>query len=395
VKETTTRRRFLEGAALGLGAAAVFDSPAFAQGGGAPNRAKPPFAIASWNGVAAVTKAVEVLKGGGDTLDAVVAGVNIVELDPKDNSVGYGGLPNERGDVELDASVMHGPTRRAGAVASLRGVRMPSLVAKAVLERTDHILIVGQGARDFATAHGFENVSLLTEESRLAWMVWKEGLSSTDKWGPSPLVPEPASAAGRKKMAEVLRRPSWDLADRMANGDAAAREALLARCEHLARRPPTGTINCLALDANGDLSGVTTTSGLAWKIPGRVGDSPLVGCGLYVDNEVGAAGSTGRGEEVIYINGSRTVVEYMKRGMAPEQAAVEALKLIAARYGNDRKKIREFDVNFYAVNKKGEYGGAAIWSHMTNDDGSKVRRTFAVDDGSGGRPVESAFLFES
>jgi N4-(beta-N-acetylglucosaminyl)-L-asparaginase len=394
VNDKTSRRQFLEGAALAAASVGLAENALAQSGNAAVKRAKPPVAIASWNGVAAVSKAVEVMKAGGDTLDAVIAGVNIVELDPKDNSVGYGGLPNERGDVELDASVMHGPTRRAGAVASLRGVRMPSLVAKAVLERTDHILIVGQGARDFATAHGFENVSLLTEESRLAWMVWKEGLSATDKWGPSPVMPEPASPAGRKKMAEVLRRPSWDLADRVANGDPELRETLLARAAHLAKHPPTGTINCLALDANNDLSGVTTTSGLAWKIPGRVGDSPLIGCGLYLDNDVGAAGSTGRGEEVIYINGSRTVVEYMKRGMAPEQAAVEALKLIAARYGNDLKKLREFDVNFYALNKKGEYGGAALWSHMSNDDGTKSRRTFAVDDGSGGRPVESAYLFE-
>ncbi len=357
-------------------------------------RATPPISVASGNGVAAVSKAVEMMRGGGDTLDAVIAGVNIVELDPKDNSVGYGGLPNERGDVELDASVMHGPTRRAGAVASLRGVREPSKVAKVVLERTDHILIVGQGAREFATAHGFEDVNLLTEESRIAWLRWKEGLSDSDKWGPSPYVPAPASPAGQKKISAARQRPSFQLAERYAAGDTGRRDELLTWADEVSLKPPTGTINCLALDSASDISGVTTTSGLAWKIPGRVGDSPLVGCGLYVDNDTGAAGSTGRGEEVIYINGARSVVEYMRRSMSPEQACLEALKLIAARYGNDLEKLRDIDVNFYALNKRGEYAGAAIWSHTINSRGEKRRRQFAFADAQGGRPLDSAYLFE-
>ena len=139
---------------------------------------------------------------------------------------------------------------------------------------------------------------------------------------------------------------------------------------------------------------MTTTSGLAWKIPGRVGDSPLIGCGLYVDNEVGAAGSTGRGEEVIYINGARTVVEYMKRGMSPEQACLDALKLIAARYGNDQAKLKDLGVNFYALNKRGEYACASMWSHSLSGKGERHPNHFAVDDGTGGRLVESAYLFE-
>ncbi|HVF86400.1 MAG TPA: N(4)-(beta-N-acetylglucosaminyl)-L-asparaginase [Pyrinomonadaceae bacterium] len=397
-----SRRRFLGSAAAGLGAATLgAQRPASAssaeespQGANTtvPRRAAPPLAVASDNGIAAVTKAVEVMRGGGDTLDAVIAGVEIIELDPKDNSVGYGGLPNERGDVELDASVMHGPTRRAGAVASLRGVRRPSQVARAVLERTDHILIVGQGARDFATAHGFEDVNLLTEESRVAWLRWKEGLSDSDKWGPTLYPPAPASPAGKKKLAG--ERSSFRLAEIYGNGDAQRRDALLAWADEVARKPPTGTINCLALDGAFDISGVTTTSGLAWKIPGRVGDSPLIGCGLYVDNEVGAAGSTGRGEEVIYINGARSVVEYMKRGVSPEQACLDALKLIAARYGNDQDKLKNIDVNFYALNKRGDYAGAAIWSHSVNSKGERRRRLFAADDGKGGRLFDSAYLFE-
>jgi N4-(beta-N-acetylglucosaminyl)-L-asparaginase len=402
MKTDRSRRKFLGRAAAALTAAAIVTplgpDPAAAQPqpqSPGPRTSRPPLAVASGNGVEAVTKAVEVMRAGGDTLDAVIAGVNIVELDPRDNSVGYGGLPNERGDVELDASCMHGPTRRAGAVASLRGVREPSKVARAVLERTDHILIVGQGAREFATAHGFEDVNLLTAESRVAWMRWKETLSPTDKWGPSPYTPAPASPAGERRIAEERRRPSYLLAESYAGGDPEKRDELLAWADEVARRPPTGTINCIALDRAFDISGVTTTSGLAWKIPGRVGDSPLIGCGLYVDNEVGAAGSTGRGEEVIYINGARTVVEYMKRGASPEQACLDALKLIAARYGNDRERLREIDVNFYALNKRGEFAGAAIWNGTRTARGELRRRQFAAaPDGGRGRLFESAYLFE-
>jgi N4-(beta-N-acetylglucosaminyl)-L-asparaginase len=395
------RRNFLGDATKVVGAAIAaghLTSNGFAQGTSDSQarygrKAVPPIAVSSSNGVAAVTKAVEVMRSGGDTLDAVISGVNIVELDPKDNSVGYGGLPNEQGDVELDASVMHGPTRRAGAVASLRGVRTPSRVAKVVMERTDHILIVGQGAREFATAHGFENVNLLTEESRIAWLYWKETMSDKDKWGPSPYTPTPASAAGLKKVALERSGESFSAADELSGGDIRRRDEILAMAAEAARKPPTGTINCLALDSAGDLSGVTTTSGLAWKIPGRVGDSPLIGCGLYVDNEVGGAGSTGRGEEVIYINGARTVVEYMKRGMSPEQACLDALKLIAARYGNDPVKLKDIDVNFYALNKRGDFAGAAIWSHSLNSKGELNRRHFAADEGTGGKLFESAYLF--
>ncbi|MBA2341685.1 MAG: N(4)-(beta-N-acetylglucosaminyl)-L-asparaginase [Pyrinomonadaceae bacterium] len=398
-----SRRKFIGSAAVGLSVAALgvelgANAPAQNTGAGqsdsSQRRATPPLAVSSANGMAAVAKAVERIRAGADTLDAVIEGVNIVELDPKDNSVGYGGLPNERGDVELDASVMHGPTRRAGAVASLRGVRTPSKVARAVLERTDHILIVGQGAREFATAEGFEDVNLLTEESRIAWMRWKEGLSNTDKWGPSPYMPQPASPAGERRQRE--QSSSFRLADEYSQGDAKRRDAVLAWADEVARRPPTGTINCIALDSSFDISGVTTTSGLAWKIPGRVGDSPLIGCGLYVDNDTGAAGSTGRGEEVIYINGARTVVEYMRQGRSPEQACLDALKLIAARYGNDRRKLEDIDVNFYALNKKGEYAGAAIWSDTVTSRGERRRRQFAVSDSAnrGGRLVESAYLFK-
>lgn len=318
-------------------------------------------------GIACVSKAMEIIRSGGDTLDAVVAGVKIVEDDPRDSSVGYGGLPNEEGDVELDASVMHGPSRRAGAVASLRYIRNPASVAKLVLERTDHLLLVGEGALRFALKHGFRKEELLTESSRQAWLAWRESLNPADGWGPSPL--RTAGEQGRKVSAAGL-----------AKEEIALNEWIAEKLRHR----QTGTINCLAINAAGDISGVTTTSGLAWKIPGRVGDSPLVGSGLYVDNEVGAAGSTGRGEECIYINGSHTIVENMRRGMAPTDAAMDAIKRISHRYGDNLTELAKFSINFYAINKRGEHGGASLWKGGT----------YAVHDGREARIVPCAWLYE-
>jgi N4-(beta-N-acetylglucosaminyl)-L-asparaginase len=334
---------------------------ASANGANVPKRGVEP------RGVSCVERAMQIMKSGGDTLDAVVAGVNIVEDDPDDSSVGYGGLPNEECEVELDASVMHGPTRRAGAVANLHHIKNPASVAKLVLESTDHILLVAEGALRFALKHGFKKQDLLTEEARKAWLAWREGLNPRDNWGPSWHKTAPAGGAKtsqRNLSPEEVALNSW--------------------IEEILRDRPTGTINCLAVDANGDISGVTTTSGLAWKIPGRVGDSPLIGCGLYVDNEVGAAGSTGRGEECIYINGAHTVVENMRRGMSPTDAAMDAVKRVAARYGNNKDELATISINFYAVNKKGEYGAATLWS------GSR----FAVHDGREAKIVQCAYLYE-
>lgn len=320
-------------------------------------------------GLECVGKAMQILKSGGDTLDAVVAGVNIVEDDPRDNSVGYAGLPNAEGEVELDSSVMHGPSSRAGSVAGLRYIKNPSKVAKLVLERTDHIMLVGEGALRFALAHGFKKEDLLTEDSRKIWMKWKEGMSDDDTWGPSKKHPHPASASSKKTASLNLSREEV---------------AFNNWAEDIIRRRPTGTINCLAVNADGDISGVTTTSGLAWKIPGRVGDSPIIGAGLYVDNEVGAAGSTGRGEENIFICGGHTIVENMRRGMSPTEAALDALKRISHRYGDDPAELAKFSISFYAVNKAGEYGAASLWQ------GGK----FAVHDGKQAKILDTAFLYE-
>ena len=311
--------------------------------------------ISSANGVAACAKALEVIRAGGDTLDAVIAGVNIVELDPKDNSVGYGGLPNEDGVVELDASVMHGPTRRGGAVASIRGIKTPSKIAKLVMEDTDHMMLVGEGALRFAKDHGFPEEDLLTEQSRLSWLVWKRSLKDAqghNNWGPGlDAPPAPRNAAQLEKLKQEFPQAS---------------EEMLALAWDHATNPPHGTINCLALNEKGEISGVTTTSGLAWKIAGRVGDSPILGAGLYVDQDVGAAGSTGRGEENIRIAGAHTILENMRHGMSPKDATLDALKRVARNFDNDRKRLEAIDLNFYALRKDGEYVGASLWNRRTS-----------------------------
>ena len=293
------------------------------------------------------------IAAGADTLDAVIAGVNIVEEDPADNSVGYGGLPNEDGVVELDSSVMHGPSCRAGAVASLRNIKTPSQVAKVIMERTDHLLLVGEGALRFARAHGFKECDLLTEESRKLWLDWKERHSDKDNWIP-PEVPDP------KKRSDARRDFAFTY----------------------------GTITCLGLNTAGDLSGVTTTSGLSYKLPGRVGDSPIIGAGLFVDNKVGAAGSTGRGEANIKICGAHTIVEAMRSGLSPLEACRLAIQRVVETTTEKRLRHEDgrpnFDIKFYALAKDGRFGAASIWS------GGK----FAVFADGKNRLEEIAFLYQ-
>ena len=291
-----------------------------------------PIVIASANGykpdraLNPVVEAMKRLQMGGDPADAVVEGVKIVEDDPTDHSVGLGGLPNEEGVVELDASVMHGPTHKAGAVAALRNIKNPASVALLVMRRTDHVLLVGEGALKFARAHGFEEMNLLTPESRAMWLKWKETSSNTDNW----LHPEADKEAARL-MGEEGPGFTW------------------------------GTINCQALTASGDLAGTTSTSGLSWKLSGRVGDSPILGAGLFVDNEVGAAGSTGRGEANLLNCSSFFIVEQMRAGKSPEEACFAALRRVAERC---EKRLRNengepnFGLTFYALRKDGVFGGA-------------------------------------
>ncbi|MEK6371386.1 MAG: N(4)-(beta-N-acetylglucosaminyl)-L-asparaginase [Acidobacteriota bacterium] len=336
-----TRRSFV---AVSVGAPAL--GRAIAQGPTIITRGPAkPVVVASANGnrfknggtVTCVEKAFAMMTQGSDVLDALIAGVNIVELDPLDDSVGYGGLPNADGVVQLDASCMHGPTKRAGAVAALEGVRTPSLVAKAVMDNTDHILLVAEGAQKFARNMGFTiEDDLNTPNSRAKWLEWKRRTDPRH-------YPDP------KSRAEARWRVTLEM---VAEGKIDP--------QHL-----YGTINCEGVNANGEICGVTTTSGLAWKIPGRVGDSPILGAGLYVDGEVGAAGSTGRGETNLYSLSSFLAVENMRRGMHPKDATLDALKRIKANTIEKRllnsRGLPNFDVNFYALNGKGEYAGTAMY----------------------------------
>jgi N4-(beta-N-acetylglucosaminyl)-L-asparaginase len=304
-----------------------------------------PLVISSANGnrfknggpVTCVQKAFTMITKGEDVLDSVIAGVNIVELDPLDDSVGYGGLPNAEGVVQLDSSCMHGPKKQAGAVASIEGVRTPSLVAKAVMEQTDHHLIVGKGAQEFARNMGFKiEDDLNTPHSRELWLEWKRRIDPSHY-----LDPKKRAEAGRRATAEMLA------------------EGLL--------RPESiyGTINCDGINGKGEICGVTTTSGLSWKIPGRVGDSPILGAGLYVDGSVGAAGSTGRGEANLYGLCSFLIVDEMRRGAHPKDAGMEALKRIKANTVEKRllnsRGTPNFYVNFYILNARGEYAGVTMY----------------------------------
>jgi N4-(beta-N-acetylglucosaminyl)-L-asparaginase len=307
-------------------------------------------ANANNGGINCCAKAMDVIKAGGDTLDAIVAGVNIVELDPRETSVGYGGLPNEDGVVELDASVIHGPTRRGGAVGALRGIKTPSKIAQLVMAETDHMMLVGEGALHFAKAWGYPEEDLLTDRSRLAWRMWKRELrdpSGHSNWESG------VSGPPKKKIAELQRAfPGAD-------------EETLAWAYDVAMHPPHGTINCLALNEKGEMSAVTTTSGAAFKIGGRLGDSPIIGGGMWLDQDIGAAGSTGRGEENLRICGAHTIVENMRHGMRPKEAILDAFKRVSRNFDHDAKRLAEIDLHFYALCKDGEYAGGSLWDRRT------------------------------
>jgi len=344
-----TRRDFVVTSTAGLAAAAA--APAFGEPspGQAPTvmtkKSVKPAVIASNNGnhyknggdVTAVQKAFSMMTSGTDVLESLIAGVNIVELDPLDTSVGYGGLPNAEGVVQLDSCCMHGPLKRAGGVAAIEGVRTPSLVAHKVMQETDHHLIVGKGAQEFARSMGFKiEDDLNTETSRKTWLEWKRRI-------------DPLHYLDPIKREAALRKIELDM---IAEG--------LINANHF-----YGTINCNGVNAKGEVCGVTTTSGMAWKIPGRVGDSPILGAGLYVDNEVGAAGSTGRGEANLYNLTSYLIVEFMRQGKHPKDAGLEALKRIKA--NTVEKRLRKangdpnFNINFYVLSASGEYAGVTMY----------------------------------
>jgi len=373
-----SRRDFVRtGAAAGLAAA----SPRGLFGQAAAvvsSKAAKPVVISSANGnwfknggsVTCVEKAYTQMTQGGDVLDALIEGVNLVELDPEDYSVGYGGVPNAEGVVQLDSSCMHGPKKRAGGVAALEGVRTPSRVAREVMNRTDHHLLVGRGAQQFARNMGFPvEDDLNTPLSRKLWLEWKQ---RTD---PGHFPTEKDREIASLEVIRQMAREGW-----------------------LSSRHMYGTINCDGINAKGEICGVTTTSGLFFKIPGRVGDSPILGAGLYVDGEVGAAGSTGRGEANLYGLSSFLIVENMRRGMHPKDAGMEALKRIRAHTVEKRLRNKNgdpnFNINFYALNARGDFAGVAMYAEdedergWAGEKGRQVR--FAVCDEKGPRhvPVE-------
>lgn len=352
-----SRRDFLQTAAVAVTAGTL--KPALAEQDSKADEGKSPpggpVVVSSANGLAATDMAAAMILAGADTLDAVIAGVNIVEEDPNDMSVGYGGLPNEDGVVELDSCVMHGPTRGCGAVGALRNIKTPSRVAQLVMQRTDHIMLVGKGALKFAKAHGFKEENLLTDQARKTWLDWKERNSAKDNWLPPPDPPPHPD-----KHSDAHRDYAFTY----------------------------GTITCLGVSLSGEISGVTTTSGLSWKLSGRVGDSPIIGAGLYVDNDVGAAGSTGRGEANIKICGAHTIVELMRRGASPAEAVMQAVER-AVRFTVEPRLLNpegrpNFDLKFYAVSRDGRFAGASIWS------GAK----FAVFADGKNRLEDCAFLYE-
>ncbi|MCE9602573.1 MAG: N(4)-(beta-N-acetylglucosaminyl)-L-asparaginase [Gemmatimonadetes bacterium] len=340
-----TRREFLASTA----AAATLASRTVAdpRSSGAPMPAPAaglgrPVVVSSANGIRGVKVAYDRIVRGTDCLDAIIAGVNIQELDADDQSVGVGGLPNADGVVQLDASCMHGPTKRAGSVGALEGIATPSLVAKAVMDYTDHIMLVGEGAKRFALAMGFKEQELLTEKTRQDWLRWKARLNKDDAW--------------------------------------------LDHDDDVAIKFTTGTINMNAVDARGDISSVTTTSGMAWKIPGRIGDSPVIGAGQYCDNTVGAAGSTGRGEANIKVCGGFLTVEFMRQGLAPEVAVLKTLERLVAM--TETRLLRadgrpNFDIQFYALAKDGRYAAGTLY------EGAQ----FAVCDERGARLEKCVHLY--
>lgn len=367
MKKINRRQFVMTTAAAGLAAAtpasAAQSRPTPSQGQ-APAVMTPksvrPVVVASANGhrfknggdLTCVEHAFSRIVKGEDVLDALIGGVNIVELDPLDDSVGYGGLPNANGIVQLDSCCMHGPKKRAGGVGALEGVRTPSLVARAVMDQTDHHLIVGRGAQEFARGLGFKiEDDLNTENSRRKWLEWKRRTDPLHY-----LDPDKREAAERRILLEMIA------------------EGLLN--EHHVY----GTINCDGVSPKGEVCGVTTTSGLAWKIPGRLGDSPILGAGLYVDGEAGAAGSTGRGEANLYNLSSFLIVESMRRGMHPKDAGMEAVKRIRANTVEQRllnaRGLPNFNVNFYVVNAKGEYAGVALYS------GERARYAVCTENGA-------------
>jgi N4-(beta-N-acetylglucosaminyl)-L-asparaginase len=274
---------------------------------------------------------------------------------------------------------MHGPTRRAGAVGGVRNIKNVSMVGRAVMEHTGHVMLVGEGAERFAVSMGFPRENLLTDRSRKIWMLWKEFNSDRDWWGPGIADPHwhpPASDSNSKPQAELLRERIERLQRRA--GDLGIEPEFQLAAMRRVLYPPSGTIHCSVLNEKGEMSGITTTSGLAFKLPGRCGDSPIVAAGCYTDQDVGSSGATGSGEENIKVAGAHTIVENMRHGMSPQEAGMDALKRIVRNFNGDMTRLRYVDMTYYILRKDGAYAGVSLWEGYSAGHPHK----FTVHDGS-------------
>jgi N4-(beta-N-acetylglucosaminyl)-L-asparaginase len=390
----TTRRDFFSRSAMtaaGLGAAAI--TPAsqsqLAESVKQMQPPKKPVIVTRETGDTSIDEAYQMLLDGADTLDACHHVCVARENDPNDHSVGYGGLPNEDGVVELDASCMHGPTRMAGSVGALQNIRHACLVSRLVMERTGHIMLIGQGAERFAVMHGLKREDMLSDDARKMWLLWKEDRSSHNFWGPpmSAAAGKPVNPAPTLNHSAIPRHPGpeWSETIRARKQQLTAIASDLGIVPHKRAFaveqvlwPTTGTIHISALNTKGEISSATTTSGQAWKIAGRLGDSPIIGAGCYTDQDVGSAGATGSGEENIKVAGAHTIVDCMRQGMAPKEAGLEALRRIVRNYNGDMNRIRYLDMIYYIVRRDGAYAGVSLWSTTAN--GSP--KVFCVHDGA-------------
>lgn len=332
----TDRRKFLKTTAIASVAVALSSFKTESEGEKLPvvmKSVKKPIVLSTWNfGIKANEAAWEVLKKNGRALDAVEEGVKVPEGDPTERSVGYGGRPDRDGRVTLDACIMD-ELSNIGSVGCLEYIKHPISVARAVMEKTPHVMLVGDGALSFALSQGFKKENLLVKDSEKEWKEWLK----TSKY--KPIV-------------------------NIENHD---------------------TIGMIALDANGNLSGACTTSGMAFKMHGRLGDSPIIGAGLYVDNEIGAATATGHGEEVIRISGSHLVVELMRQGHSPQKACEEAVGRIVKLMKNRKKDLKDIQVGFIALNKNGEYGSYCVQGGFN----------YAVCDETGNRLIDAEYYLKA
>jgi N4-(beta-N-acetylglucosaminyl)-L-asparaginase len=418
----TTRRDFLSLGAITTAALTIPD--AFSQTADSVKALQPPqkpVIVTRVTGDNSIQEAYQMLLDGQDTLDAVHHICIGRENDPKDHSVGLGGLPNEEGVVELDSCCMHGPSRSAGSVGGVRDIKNVCLVARKVYEHTGHVMLVAEGAQRFALDLGFPKENLLTDDARKIWMLWKENNSQMDWWGPSmtqpawkdpyagkpapkptmdlhglssvnpqstPAGPGPIPRHPTPEWAETIRSRTQKLVNMAADLGIAPEDRLYAAEQVL--WPTTGTIHVSVVNSKGEISGATTTSGLAWKLPGRLGDSPILGAGSYTDQDVGSAGATGSGEENIKVAGAHTIVELMRQGRTPQEAGLETLRRIVRNYNGDMTKVRLLDMEYYIVRKDGSYAGCSLWS--TSPTGKP--RVFAVHDSNGYRVEKCAALLE-